>query len=466
MKTSTYTLGKILSCSLMIASLIVVGNTPAAQRTWGNTGTDFNSSGSWTGGIVPSGSNVAYFNAAAVTQPNLSASLSMSGLFFDNAGTSGYNITSSGGATFTFTGNDTSGSSGTADGSAAAIRSENTTGTNTVNADIVLAAVGVGSFSSFVQTGAGTLIVNGAISGNALSLRGGAGVIQLNGSNSFSALSIDTAGENVVFGNNNALGSGTFTNAATSTIQAGGGARTFANAIVLAGNMTTSGSNAFTFNGTFTSSGSNTRTLTVTNTGGVTLGGNVFLQEAGASGRTFRIDGTSQATINGVVADGGTGPATLSHGGTGTLTLNNTNTYSGGTLMSGGTTIATVDGAFGTGNVSLTAHSVTLTLQHGAVNKRGARDTGGVNDFIADTATFSIGFTDDVVNLNYTGTETINMLIVNGTTMGAGVYGSGDLPELMGTGTLTVVPEPSTWAMIVVGAGLLFATQRLRRKTS
>ena len=32
--------------------------------------------------------------------------------------------------------------------------------------------------------------------------------------------------------------------------------------------------------------------------------------------------------------------------------------------------------------------------------------------------------------------------------------------------TITAVPEPSTWAMIVVGAGLLFATQRLRRKTS
>jgi len=35
---------------------------------------------------------------------------------------------------------------------------------------------------------------------------------------------------------------------------------------------------------------------------------------------------------------------------------------------------------------------------------------------------------------------------------------------LMGTGTITVVPEPTTVAMMALGAGLLVGVQRFRRK--
>ena len=122
--------------------------------------------------------------------------------------------------------------------------------------------------------------------------------------------------------------------------------------------------------------------------------------------------------------------------------------------MSGGTTIATSNGAFGSGNVSLTAGSVTLTLQ------------GGTNpNYIADFANLSIFDMTDAVNLNYTGTETVQQLIVNGVQQAAGVYGAGDLPELFGTGTLTVIgiPEPATW--MLMGIGLLLGAQRLRRRS-
>jgi hypothetical protein len=90
------------------------------------------------------------------------------------------------------------------------------------------------------------------------------------------------------------------------------------------------------------------------------------------------------------------------------------------------------------------------------------RRPDGNNDFIADTATLSIGFADDTVNLNYNGTETIGALIVNGTAQMPGVYSSANLSELVGTGTLTVVPEPSTW--ILFGLGALIGVQRFRRK--
>ena len=115
--------------------------------------------------------------------------------------------------------------------------------------------------------------------------------------------------------------------------------------------------------------------------------------------------------------------------------------------------IATANGAFGSGGINLNAASVTLTLQ------------GGVNpNFIADTASLTIGFASDVVNLNYTGTEVVGGLIVLGVSQAPGTYSSADFAEFAGAGTITVVPEPTTVAMMVLGAGLLVGAQRFRRK--
>src|SRR5207237_5788327 len=101
-----------------------------------------------------------------------------------------------------------------------------------------------------------------------------------------------------------------------------------------------------------------------------------------------------------------------------------------------GTGVPTADGALGTGGIILNAASVTVTLQ-GVANP----------NFIADTATVTIGFNTDTVNLNYTGTEVVGGLIIEGSPVAPGTYGAGgDFPELMGTGTITVVPEPTTLA--------------------
>ena len=85
-------------------------------------------------------------------------------------------------------------------------------------------------------------------------------------------------------------------------------------------------------------------------------------------------------------------------------------------------------------------------------------------DFINNAATLTIGFASDTVNLNYTGTEVVGGLIVAGSAVGPGTYSSSDFSELLGTGTITVVPEPATIAMMILGAGLLAGAQRFRRK--
>jgi hypothetical protein len=114
------------------------------------------------------------------------------------------------------------------------------------------------------------------------------------------------------------------------------------------------------------------------------------------------------------------------------------------------------------GNVSLTASGVTLTLQGGATN-----------NYVSDSASLSL-VTGSTVNLNFTVTpDTVNMLVYNGVAQVAGLWGSATsgapnvLAEFMGTGEILVlIPEPSTWAMTIVGAGLLLSVQRFRRKKS
>jgi hypothetical protein len=429
---------------------------PDGETDWKNTGTDWNTGTNWTavtGSAPPAAGDVAYFKTAEMTNPNLSASASIAGIYFNGTASSGYDITASAGQSFTLTGQSTSGSSGTSNSSAAAIRSDATSSANTIDAPLILAS-STGT-STFFNAAGGTLVINGAISGSVnLSLKNG--TIQLNGNNSQSTTSIDAASTTLVIGNNGALGTGTFTINNTSTLQAGGGARTLANNVVFGGNTTLSGSNGFTFNGTVTSSGSSSRTLTVSNTGGAIFGGTVNLEESGApAGRIFTINGTSPVTINGVVQDGSAQPAALKYTGSSTLTLNGANTYSGGTqeTIAGSTIVLGPSGKLGTGNVSLTAGNVTLTL------------TGNMQ--IASSATLSAVNTD-IINLNYGGTDTILGLVVDGVQQAAGIYGQGfNDPEslFLEEGTLTVlVPEPATIGMLFLGAGLLVGLQRFRRK--
>ena len=187
---------------LATLTLLLLGHVAyAANKTWSNTGTDFNTTGNWSGG-APGIGDVAVFDVAMVMNPNLSASLTIQELSFSTAGASGYDLTSSSTSiklTLTNTGTGTS----------SAINSAITSGTNTIDAPIVLGAAS--GTQSFTQSNGGTLIVNGVISSTntvALSLRG-SGTIQLNGANTYSGgASIDTANATLVLGNNSALGSG------------------------------------------------------------------------------------------------------------------------------------------------------------------------------------------------------------------------------------------------------------------
>jgi fibronectin-binding autotransporter adhesin len=462
---------RITSLTITILALAFLSSqsTFAAARTWGNSGTDFNAGASW-GGTAPSSNDVGLFSTAEVTQPNVTANLTIGGLRF-SAGATGYDITASAGVTLTINGVNTTGSGGTTTASASFVRNDNTTGTTTIDAPVNLApSTGISTIFQDAADGS-TLVLNGAISQTgtvALSLKNG--TIQLNGANSYSGgTTIDAAGTTVVVGNNSGLGTGNYTVNNASSIQAGGGARTVANNFILGGDTTVSGSNAMTINGTVTSSGSNSRQLTVTNSALTTINGNVFLSESDSVARSLTINGTGNVTINGVVTNnnvGNTLGSPLKYSGTGTLTLNNANTYSGGTSINatGGTLIANHDGALGSGNVTLSITGVTVTLQNGTLN-----------NYIGDVAGLSL-LTGDTVNLNFTGTpDTVGALTIDGVAQATGLWGSAASgapnvsADFSGTGEILVtgaaVPEPSTLAMIAIGAASLVGAQ-IRRKRS
>jgi autotransporter-associated beta strand protein len=453
----------------MVAAAISLNQSAqAAQRIWNNTGTNFNSTGSWTGGVVPSGSNVAAFTTVEGTQPNLSVSIGISGFYFIGSGSSGYDITSSSAAIkFTLTGIGATGSGGVADGSAAAIRSEITSGTNTIDAPLILGAAAAAT-QVFFQSAGGTLVVNSVLTNtNAITLDlKGTGIIQLNGSNTSltAAVRINDAGTTLVIGNDSALGTGTFTMASSGTLQAGGGARTIANNIVLAGNTTISGSNSFLFNtGSFTSSGAASRSLTVSNTGGIELAGNVFLAATDVAGG-LTINGTSAVLISGLITNNSganLAASSLTYSGSNALTLTNTNTYTGNTTVSAGTlklgAADVIPDGSGKGNVSVTG---TLDLNTFSETINGLSGAGTVDTVAGGTPTLTVGnnnqtstFSGVIKNtagtlaLTKTGSGALTLSGANtysgGTILSAGTLninnaGSGGTSSAIGTGTLAI----------------------------
>lgn len=193
--------------------------------------------------------------------------------------------------------------------------------------------------------------------------------------------------------------------------------------------------------------------------GTITLGGTGGAIRTGAgnaSGRTTMV----------VASIGGTGPLTLlSHeaggGGLGTTILQGSNTYTGGTVVGAGDFTKNfrliVQSNLGIGGDVRVLHGATLQLDiHTAI----AAD----QNLIVEELSF-----DGTVDLNFTGIALIGGLSLDGgmTFEEPGTYGAIDSGAMfenalfIGTGILQVVPEPSTWVLLVVGAtAVLFFGRR------
>ncbi len=230
----------------------------------------------------------------------------------------------------------------------------------------------------------------------------GAGTLILNAENTYTGSTTISEGT-LIATNVEALGTGNVTDNATLEMNTGGD---FDNAISGSGQVVKSGDE------TLTLSGANSYTGGTTISGGTLVASNV---EALGTG-DITDNATLELNAGGDFANniGGTGSVVKS--GDDALTLSGSNTYRGGTLISGGTLVATDVQALGTGDIT---DNATLALN-------------AVGDF--DNAISGSGKVeksgDDALTLSGSNTYTGGTLISSGTLVASNV-------EALGTGDVT-----------------------------
>ncbi|ECE1595113.1 autotransporter outer membrane beta-barrel domain-containing protein [Salmonella enterica] len=287
------------------------------------------------------------------------------------------------------------------------LNAENTyTGGTTISGG-TLVATNVDALGSGAVTDDATLELNtggtfdNAISGSGQVVKSGDDVLTLSGANSYSGGTLISDGT-LVASNVEALGTGDVTDNATLELNTGG---TFDNVISGSGQVVKSGDD------TLTLSGSNTYT------GGTLISdGTLVATSVDALGSGDVTDNaTLELNTGGDFTNNISGSGQVVKSGDETLTLSGANSYTGGTTISGGTLVASNVEALGSGDVT---DNATLELNTGGTFDNAIGGSGNVVKSGADTLTLSGSNT-------YTG----GTLISDGTLVASNVeaLGSGNI---------------------------------------
>lgn len=435
------------------------------ETDWKNTSTDWNTATNWTGvggGLTPpSTADVAWFKVVKSTNPNLSASAQIVGLYFQSTASSGYDITRTSTQTLTLTATGTSIGAETSNTNAVAIGASNTSGTNTIDVPIILGASS-GSTQTFTQASGGTLVVNGIISGNIDTLAligGGTGNFTFAGANTFTLASgITIDGGTLKLGNATALGvtgnSITVGSNQTATLDLNG--QSIANAVSITGGGI--GGNGALIN-------SNTSTA-------ATLSGTLD----GSS--TPTIGGSGNITISGQII--ASGSSHLTKVGTGTVFFtNNTNNYTRPTDINAGVLNIQANNALGVTTQATVASGAALQIQGGitaaarplTLNGTGISNDGAFRNISGNNSYTGLVTLGSATRINSdSGTLTLsNAGTITGATFGLTVGGVGNttINSIIGTtsgtltkdgtGTLTLTGTNTYTGLTTVSAGILVA---------
>ncbi|MDD5629050.1 MAG: autotransporter-associated beta strand repeat-containing protein, partial [Elusimicrobia bacterium] len=350
------------------------------------------------------------------------------------------------------------------------------------NGGTLQAAAGLSSARGItLNAGGGTFDSNGfdstlsgVVSGAGSLTKIGAGTLSLTGANTYAGGTVINAGT-LNINNNMALGSGgiTFNGSALQTaagvlvtqgvtLNAGGGTidsngfdSTFSGVFGGTGGLTKAGNGTLTLSGANTFTGGttlNAGTLSVAGdgnlggpSGALTFnGGTLQYTAAASSNRSVNLSGNgtidtgaNNVGLTGVVGGGGV----LTKLGSGTLLLQNSNSYSGGTVLAAGTVNASSVSALGSGQLIFDG-AATLQDRVGLIiassvtlNAAGTFDIGG------NTTTIS-GVIGGAGSLVLASSGTLALTGVNTYTGGTTVSNSGVLSvnnaSALGTGTLTL----------------------------
>ncbi|AZY97442.1 TPA: autotransporter-associated beta strand repeat-containing protein [Salmonella enterica subsp. enterica serovar Goldcoast] len=352
-----------------------------------------NAENTYTGGTTISGGTLVATNVDALGSGDVTddATLELNtGGTFDNAISGSGQVVKSGDKMLTLSGaNSYSGGTLISDGTLVASNVE-ALGTGDVTNDAVLELNTGGDFDN-------------AISGSGQVVKSGDETLTLSGSNTYTGGTLISGGTLVAI-NVEALGSGDVTDNATLELNTGGD---FANNIGGTGSVVKSGDE------TLTLSGANSYTGGTTISGGTLVASNV---EALGSG-----DVTDNAVLElntgGDFTNSISGSGQVEKSGDDVLTLSGANSYSGGTLISDGTLVATNVEALGSGDVT---NNAVLELNTGGTFDSAISGSGQVVKSGDETLTLSGSNT-------YTGGTTINDGTLIATSVDA--LGSGDVTD-------------------------------------
>ncbi|MBJ3214796.1 autotransporter-associated beta strand repeat-containing protein [Salmonella enterica subsp. enterica serovar Corvallis] len=348
---NSYTGGTLISGGTLVASNVEAlgtGDVTDNATLELNTGGDFDNaisgsgqvvksgdetltlsgSNTYTGGTLISGGTLVATNVEALGSGDVTddATLELNtGGTFDNAISGSGQVVKSGDDVLTLSGaNSYSGGSLISGGTLVATNVE-ALGTGDVTNNAVLELNTGGTFDN-------------AISGSGQVVKSGDETLTLSGANSYTGGTLISGGT-LVASNVEALGTGDVTDNATLELNTGGD---FDNAISGSGQVVKSGDE------TLTLSGSNTYTGGTLISGGTLVASNV---EALGTGDVTN-DAVLELNTGGDFDNAISGSGKVEKSGDGTLTLSGSNTYRGGTTISGGTLLASNVEALGTGDVT------------------------------------------------------------------------------------------------------------------
>jgi fibronectin-binding autotransporter adhesin len=338
-----------------------------------------------------------------------------------------------------------------------------------------------------LNTAANAFIFNGDISGTGGIIDTTFGFDIFNGNNTYSGGTTLPGTTTFVAGSDTAFGTGPIYVTGAGTLMGSGATpRTLANNFLLSSSFTLTGTAQLTFTGGINLNGA--RTLTVSNTqptifsgvvsnGALTKSGAGLLSLNSPTGNTYTggtVLGASAGTLNVNNTSGsGTGSGTVSIG-TGTSTLSGNFTISGATTVNGrltpGNSVGTAN--FGS-SLSLGTAAIT-TFELGSAASADDLNVSGLFTLDGSVVVLTIGGyiaqqgdSFDLIDwgtINSAGFNVAADLNLTGAATAPGT--SWDTSNFLTLGMIMVVPEPSTWTMMGVGASMLLVMMRLRRRSS
>ncbi|EJD8840930.1 autotransporter-associated beta strand repeat-containing protein [Salmonella enterica] len=400
---------------------------------------------SYTGGTTISGGTLVATNVEALGTGDVTNNATLelnTGGDFDNAISGSGQVVKSGDKTLTLSGANSYTGGTTINGGTLVASNVEALGTGDVTNDAVLELNTGGDFDN-------------AISGSGQVVKSGDEMLTLSGSNTYTGGTLISDGT-LVASNVEVLGTGDVTDNATLELNTGGD---FDNAISGSGQVVKSGDK------TLTLSGANSYTGGTTISGGTLVASNV---EALGTG-----DVTDNATLE--LNTGGTfdnaisGSGKVEKSGDKTLTLSGANSYTGGTLISGGTLVASNVEALGTGDVT---DNATLELNTGGDFTNNIGGTGrveksgdgtltlsGSNTYTGGTLISSGTLVANDVNALGTGdvTDNATLKLNTGGDFTNNIGGTGRV-EKSGDGTLTLSGSNTYTGGTLISDGTLVAS--------